>query len=189
MRLEATPAGLAVAGWATWPAAALDAVLGFCRTAARVAVDAPGGPSRGAHLLDGAVAAKFRPGRCSEIPRPGVPAVPWVTPLTEEASPGWMRRGFAVWDGLRSIGVDTVETFPAAVFHGMNGRRWPPAKTTPAGRERRLTLLRRRLVLPAVAAVWGHDLIDATAAALVAASGRPQPHCCPVPDGSSLWLV
>lgn len=189
MRLEATLAGPAVAAWGAWPAGMLEEVLGICRAAARVAVDAPGGPSRGVHLLDGAVAAKFRSGRCSEIPVPGVPAVPWVTPLTGDSCPGWMLTGFDVWDGLRAIGVEAVETFPAAVFHRLNGGRWPPPKTTPAGRARRLTLLQSRLVLPDSASGWGHDLFDATAAALVAACGRPQPHSCPDPDGSALWLV
>jgi predicted nuclease with RNAse H fold len=189
VRLEATPSGPAVSAWGTWPAEGIEALVGFCRPATRVAVDAPAGPSRGAHLLDSAVAAKFRPGRCSEIPVPGVPAVPWVTPLTGASCPGWMLTGFDVWDGLRSIGVEAVETFPAAVFHLLNGGRWPPPKTTPAGRERRLALLQSRLVLPGAASGWGHDLIDATAAALVAACGRPQPHSCPDPDGSALWLV
>src|SRR5579885_3202625 len=56
-------------------------LVDFCRGAARVGVDAPGGLSVGAHRDDPAVAPKFRVGRCSEIPVPGVPAVPWVTPM------------------------------------------------------------------------------------------------------------
>lgn len=165
-------------------------LAGYCQDAVRVAVDAPGGLSAGAHLGDASVAPKFRSGRCSEIPVRGVPAVPWVTPPSLDQAPGWMRTGFEVWATLSSAGLETVETFPAALFHRLNGRRWPPAKTTVAGRAARLELLSRAVSFPAgVASGWTHDRLDAVACALVAAVGRPAGHDCDRPDGSVMWLA
>ena len=169
-------------------------LLRFCagtrdgRSPGRVAVDAPGGPSCGAHAGDLSVAPKFRSGRCSEIPSPGVPPVSWVTPSDGAEAAGWMVTGFEVWRLLRSAGADVVETFPAAVFHRLNGGRWPPRKSTADGRRARVELLRGYLELPPGADGWPHDLLDAAAAALVAAVGEPVPHRCEHPDGSRLWL-
>lgn len=160
----------------------------LCAGVKRVAVDAPGGPSQGSHSTDTAVAAKFRSGRCSEIPVRGVPAVPWVTPSKRSAAPAWMLTGFEVWEVLEGAGVEVVETFPAAGFHRLNGGRWPPPKGGPAGRSTRATLLRARMDLPDGADGWGHDYLDAAMAALVAATGCPLPHSCARPDGSSMWL-
>lgn len=160
----------------------------FCDGAGRVAVDAPGEPSRGAHREDMAVAAKFRGGRCSEIPVPGTPAVSWVTPPAGNPVPGWMLTGFEVWHRLRGAGLQAVETYPAAAYHRLNGGRWPPRKSTGPGRAARLALLRPYLHLPPEAAGWSHDTLDAAVAALVAATGAPLPHRCPEPDGSRMWL-
>lgn len=160
----------------------------FCETAARVAIDAPSGPSAGAHLADRSVAPKFRAGRCSEIPVPGVPPVSWITPMLGRPVPGWMASGFEVWAALRSAGHEPVETFPAGCYHRLNGGRWPPRKTLPAGLARRVELLTAAgLDLPPLE--WTHDDLDAAAAALVAARGRPLPHRCPAPDGSVMWLL
>jgi predicted nuclease with RNAse H fold len=162
----------------------------FCRAAVSVAVDAPGGLSSGAHLGDLSLAPKFRTGRCSEVPMSGWPAVSWVTPQALEDAPGWMRTGFDIWRALEGTGVEVVETFPAACFHRLNGRRWPPRKSTPAGRAARLALLAERVELPPEAATdWSHDDIDAAACALVAAAGRPLAHDCAAPDGSVMWVV
>jgi predicted nuclease with RNAse H fold len=167
----------------------LQSLAGFCAGAARVAVDAPGGPSVGAHAADGTVAPKFRVGRCSEVPVPGVPAVPWVTPGSVQEAPAWMQTGFAVWSALKAARLEVVETFPAAGFYLLNGRRWPPRKSTPAGRTARLELLGRLVDLPEDAAAWGHDQIDAAMCALTAAYGRPSGHLCDRPDGSVMWLL
>jgi predicted nuclease with RNAse H fold len=169
-------------------------VASFVGPARRVAIDAPGGLSAGAHLGDSSVAPKFRSGRCSEIPVAGVPAVPWVTPASVPEAPGWMLTGFAVWAALPALGpgpggVEVVETFPAACFHRLNGGSWPPRKTAPAGRSARLALLSMKVELPAECSTWGHDQIDAVACALVAAIGRPAAHECPWPDGSVMWVV
>lgn len=165
-----------------------DGLVRFCAGVARVAVDAPGGPSTGAHTGDASVAPKFRSGRCSEIPHPGVPPVSWVTPASGAPTAAWMVAGFVVWRFLRDAVAEVVETFPAAAFHRLNGGRWPPRKSTAEGRRARLDLLRHHLDLPGDAGGWGHDHIDAAAAALVAAVGSPVEHRCPHPDGSSLWL-
>lgn len=163
-------------------------LLRFCAGARRVAVDAPGEPSRGAHDHDDGVAPKFRTGRCSEIPVAGIPAVSWVTPVQGGPTPDWMVTGFEVWRLLRAAGVEVVETYPAAAYHRLNGGRWPPRKSSRPGRAARLELLRSRMELPQGAGEWSHDTLDAAVAALVAAIGEPLPHTCPNPDGSSLWL-
>lgn len=183
----------------------LEGLTGFCSVALRVGVDAPGGLSSGAHLGDTSVAPKFRSGRCSEIPVAGVPAVPWVTPSSFSQAPGWMRTGFGAWAALQAEGLSVVEAFPAAVFHRMNGGRWPAPKTTVAGRAERLRLLSSIVALPGALAGaatglapgsapgsapgWTHDRIDALACAVVAACGRPAPHSCPTPDGSVMWVL
>lgn len=161
----------------------------FCSGARRVGVDAPGGLSAGAHLGDLSVAPKFRAGRCSEVPVPGVPAVPWVTPASLAEAPGWMRTGFSVWESLSALGVEAVETFPAAFFHRLHGGRWPPPKTSAVGREIRLSLLASVVGLPPDASRWGHDDIDAVACAVVAARGVPATHKCDRPDGSVMWML
>jgi predicted nuclease with RNAse H fold len=168
-----------------------SAVAEWCGAAVRVAVDAPGGLSAGAHLDDFSVAPKFRTGRCSEVPIPGWPPVPWVTPGSGSAAavPGWMASGFELWDGLCGYGTNAVETFPAGAFYRLNGRRWPPPKSSSAGRGCRLALLSGRVDLPPAAAGWGHDQIDAVGAAVVAALGHPAPHHCPRPDGSVMWVL
>ena len=161
----------------------------FCRPAQRVGVDAPGGLSAGAHLEDLSVAPKFRTGRCSEIPLPGVPPVPWVTPSAETDAPGWMLTGFDVWAALVSCRLDVVEVFPAAVFHQLNGGRWPPKKSTPAGCAARLSLLSKLVWLPPSSSEWTHDQLDAVACAVVGALGRPADHACGRPDGSVMWII
>jgi predicted nuclease with RNAse H fold len=166
-----------------------ESVTGRCTGAARVAVDAPGGLSLGAHAGDVSVAPKFRGGRCSEVPVPGVPAVPWVTPGRLAEAPGWMQTGFAVWSALQAAGLEVVEAFPAAGFHRLNGRRWPARKSTPTGRAERLALLGRMVALPASASGWRHDDIDAVMCAVTAAYGGPSAHSCDRPDGSVMWLL
>ena len=186
VRLEEEAGRLAVTGCYTGGVS--PGLIRFCAGAVRVAVDAPGGLSRGAHTADDAVAAKFRTGRCSEIPVPGVPPVPWVTPRERADAPAWMLTGFEVWRLLGEVGAEVVETFPAAAFHRLNGGRWPSPKTTAAGRGDRVRLLAGRVELPGDARRWPHHLLDAAVAALAAATGEPLPHRCPDPDGSRMWL-
>ena len=135
------------------------------------------------------MAPKFRSGRCSEVPVPGVPPVPWVTPALRSEAPGWMLTGFDVWSALGESGCEVVEAFPAAVFHRINGGRWPARKSTPAGMAARLSLLSPIVSLPPSARAWTHDQVDAVACAVVAALGRPAPHRCDRPDGSVMWVL
>lgn len=177
------------------PAGEPGAATDRCAGATRVGVDAPGEPSRGVHRHDrtGRLSAKFRPARCGEIAagqRFGV-WVPWVTPVAGEPAPGWMSVGFALWSALRRGGAEVLETYPAGSVWLASGRRWPPAKTTVAGRGRRLALLAARADLPPGATAWDHDTIDAAVAGLVALAHDPAgraAHDHPGCDGSSLWM-
>ena len=142
-------------------AVAVDA----CADARAVAVDAPSAPATG-RVHDGARSPKFARARCNEIAAGeelGV-WVPWVTPELAEC-PGWMRTGFALWDALRAAGHAPVEVYPAGSFWLLNGRRWPPKKSSPEGRLARLALLE-----PFVGTLHltSHDHIDAVLAAVVA---------------------
>jgi hypothetical protein len=159
----------------------------WCGDGAVVAVDAPAGPSEGHHVDDATLGNKFRPARCAEVAlgRAGY-WVSWVT------GPGpfkpWMEVGFAVYAALDDL--SPVEVFPFAVFAELLGRR-PPRKDRPAGRRARLDALATRLDLPATAALWGHDGIDAAGACVVAAdlaAGRARRVACADHGGSAMWL-
>jgi hypothetical protein len=122
--------------------------------------------------------------RCNEIAsgeQLGV-WVPWVT-QTLDACPAWMHNGFAVWQALRDAGHDPIEVYPAGCFWLMNGRRWPPRKTTPEGRAARAAML-------GVPTELTHDAIDAVMAATVARGpSRAVGHADPPCDGSQLWVL
>jgi predicted nuclease with RNAse H fold len=143
----------------------IDSVVEWCAGVTAVAVDAPSEPATG-RVHDGDHSPKFAIARCNEIAageQLGV-WVPWVTPTLDEA-PAWMRTGFAVWAALRRAGHEPVEVYPAGSFWLLNGRRWPPRKSSPAGRAARLALL-ARYVGPL--GLTSHDHIDAVMAAVVA---------------------
>jgi predicted nuclease with RNAse H fold len=156
-----------------------------------VAIDAPGGPSEGRHHHDERVVGKFRRGRCSEVGlRLAGHAVAWVAPGPGERVPGWMAVGFRVWSAVEAAGAEPLEVYPHAVFAELTGRR-PPPKRTEAGRTCRLEVLRRDLDLPDGAEHWGHDPLDAAAAALVAAQhsdGRARPAGCGHRGAVPMWL-
>jgi hypothetical protein len=183
-------AGAAVNEWQAFSASDLSGVVAFCRGSHGVAVDAPSGLSAGSHRDDLSIAPKFRTGRCSEVA--ARPAVPWMAPMAGQPVPGWMAVGFELWAALRDDGHDPLEVFPAGCFHRLNQGRWPARKTTPEGRRARLAMLGGYLALPPAAPGWGHDIIDAAVAGLVAYQGRegghPAPHRCPRPDGSQMWF-
>jgi predicted nuclease with RNAse H fold len=152
--------------------------------ATAIAIDAPSDPATG-RVHAGAHSKKFAVARCNEIAageQLGI-WVPWVTPVLADA-PGWMRTGFAVWAALRAAGHEPVEVYPAGCFWLLNGRRWPPKKSTPQGRAARRALLGLDAVLPT------HDHIDAAMAAVVARGpyrlvGHDEPGC----DGSRLAVL
>ena len=166
---------------------AIDEVMARCRGADAIAVDAPSDPATG-RVHDGVRSAKFAVARCNEIAAGeelGI-WVPWVTPTLDDA-PRWMRVGFEVWDALRADGHEPVEVYPAGCFWLLNGRRWPPRKTTPEGRAARLALLEPfvgRLDLRS------HDHIDAVMAAVVARGPhRIVRHTGPGCDTSTLAVL
>jgi predicted nuclease with RNAse H fold len=165
----------------------VDDVVASCAGVDAIAIDAPSEPATG-RVHAGRHSPKFAVARCNEIAageQLGV-WVPWVTPTVDDA-PAWMRTGFAVWDALRAAGHSPVEVYPAGCFWLLNGRRWPPKKSSPDGRAARLALLE-----PFVGALdlTSHDHIDAVMAAVVARGphrlvGHAEPGC----DGSTLAVL
>lgn len=156
----------------------------------RVAVDAPSALSPGAHLDDVSLAPKFRAARCGEIAlgRDVGVWVPWVSPPVGAPDvAAWIRVGLELFSELAAAGVEAVETYPHAVFRALAGGERVPAKSSPAGLARRVELLREAGVVDPTLPLWGHDGLDAGAAALVAASADPQVLTCGH-DGSSIWL-
>lgn len=156
----------------------------------RVAVDAPSGLSSGAHLADASLAPKFRAARCGEIAlgrELGV-WVPWVSPPMDalDVAP-WITVGLALFAGLAAAGVEAVETYPHAVFRGLAGGQRVPAKSTAAGLARRAQLLAGAGVAEPTLPLWGHDGLDACAAAVVAADPAARAVTCGH-DGSSISL-
>jgi predicted nuclease with RNAse H fold len=172
-----------------------EALLGVCAGGV-VAIDAPDRPSTSLHVDDAAVGRKFRSGRCAEVAlgREFRYWVPWVTPPPDGPVAGWMAAGFRAWELLRTHGSEPIEVYPHAIFRALAGGRNLPKKTTAAGRRERWRILERELTLPPFPAAWGHDALDALAAALVAGqhhAGRARGVRCTAEghrDGSSIWL-
>jgi predicted nuclease with RNAse H fold len=172
-----------------------DALAGLdLDRAAAIAIDAPGEPSRGCHVADTTLSPKFRTARCGEIAL-GQEAgiwVPWTTPCEVEDAAPWMRVGFATWAECRRRGHEPIEVYPAGAFRVLAGGTIPP-KTKPAGVAARRALLARVVTPPAGFAMWSHDGIDATVAAVTAAAhargtatghGHDGPGC----EGTAVWL-
>ena len=168
----------------------VDWVRSLPRDVVRVAVDAPSALSTGAHAEDTTLAPKFRAARCGEVAL-GVERgvwVPWVSPPAGAADvAGWITVGLAVFAALAAAGVPAVETFPHAVFRALAGGARVPAKSTPAGLARRVELLRGAGIDDVSLPVWGHDGLDAAAAALVAADPSADAVTCGH-DDSAIWL-
>lgn len=159
------------------------------RDVRRVAIDAPSALSSSAHADDAALAPKFRAARCGEIAlgREAGVWVPWVSPPVDAVDvAGWITVGLALFAALSAAGHDPVETYPHAVFRSLAGGR-VAAKSTAAGRAERVGLLRRAGIGEVTLPLWGHDGLDALAAALVAADPGARPFGCGH-DGSSIWL-
>ena len=155
----------------------------------RVAVDAPSALSTAPHADDLGLAPKFRAARCGEVAlgRERGVWVPWVSPPVDAPDvAGWIGVGLAVFGALVDAGIDVVETYPHAAFRALAGRR-VPAKSTAEGLARRVDLLRAAGLDEATLPMWGHDGLDAAAAALVAASPASVGVTCGH-DGSSIWL-
>ena len=173
---------------------ALDELDGIADGASAIAIDAPGGPSRGVHASDASLAPKFRTARCGEIAlgRTARIWVPWPTPVAAVDAPAWMQVGFATWAACRRRGPEPLEVYPAGAFRILAGGRVAP-KSTPAGLEARRTLLARAVTPPPGFAMCSHDGLDAMVAALTAADqargvatghGHTDPGC----DTAAVWL-
>jgi hypothetical protein len=143
---------------------------------------------------DATLAPKFRTARCGEIALGQAAGiwVPWPTPEREGDAPPWMRVGFATWDACRRHGPEPVEVYPAGAFRVLATGPLPP-KTRPAGLAARRDLLAREIDAPTGFAMWSHDGVDATVAALTAAHrargvaiahGHTDPDCDPI----AVWL-
>jgi predicted nuclease with RNAse H fold len=162
----------------------IDDVVAACAGASRIAIDAPSDPATG-RVHAGEHSPKFAVARCNEIAageQLGV-WVPWVTPVLA-ACPQWMWTGFDVWRALRDAGHEPIEVYPAGCFWLLNGRRWPPKKSTPEGRAA------RRALLPVHIDTDSHDHIDAVMAAVVARGPSIAiTHTDPACDGSTLHVL
>lgn len=168
-----------VVGWA----ASLGAVE-------RVAIDAPSALSPLAHAADLTLAPKFRDARCGEIAlgrEVGV-WVPWVSPAAGagDIAP-WIRVGLSLFAAFADVGVEAVETFPHAVFRTLNGGARVAAKSKPEGLAERAALLRAAGIDEPTLPLWGHDGLDAAAAALVAVDPEARAVTCGH-DGSAIWI-
>jgi predicted nuclease with RNAse H fold len=152
--------------------------------ATRVAIDAPDRPSTLPHLADATLPPKFQTARCAEIAlRAAGFAVPWTTPPTESKIPPWMQYGFRLWSQFREDGHEPLEVYPYAIFRLLADVKLPK-KSRWSGRWARIEALRRAGVDEASLPMWGHDGLDAAAAALVAllaASGNAPPRPMPAP--------
>ncbi len=167
----------------------LAAVVDWTYGAAAVAVDAPDLWSTAPHADDEALPPKFRSARCAEIGLGRLAGiwVPWTTPV-ERAPSTWIDAGVKLWAALRAAAHEPLEVYPHAIFRVLNGGRRPAKKQTVAGRHERRRLLRKAGV--ATRPDCTHDVLDATAAALVAlhyAGGVARAVTCGH-DGSAIWL-
>jgi predicted nuclease with RNAse H fold len=172
----------------------LDELVAWAGDGAVAAVDAPDGPSRGAHSADATVAPKFRRGRCGEVAlgrRRGY-WVPWVTPA--HPAPGsWIDVGIRVHAALP---MTTIEVFPNAGFRVLAGGASLPKKTSVQGVRARARLLRDAGLRALGLEAWSHDGLDAALAALVAlhcaTGGAVRVGCAEDEpcgqDGSAIWL-
>jgi hypothetical protein len=187
---------------------ALDELVALCRDARAVGIDAPERQTTGCNL------AAARMGRCAEVALAasahGLPArisggpVSMLTPALGTPFPtrlGWMRSGFSLWAELarRCPDATLVETYPSGSFKRMALAARPAVRLLPrssaAGVAERLALLDDRVLLPAHAALWALDGVDAVAAALAAyemsagCGAALAEHTHPGHDGSRIVLV
>jgi len=193
--VEGPAHGLAVVDTAVVLPDEVATLTEVCAGAAAIAIDAPSDPSIATHAGDESLSPKFRVARCGEIALGQQHRcwVPWVTPRADADTPGWMQVGYRAWSGLRDAGHGPIEVYPSGAFTALAGARLPK-KSTPAGLRARIDLLGRFAEFPTSAADWGHDTIDATVAALIAAwRATDGPvvaarHDHVGEDGSAIWI-
>lgn len=170
----------------------MSELIDFCRGADHIAIDAPSDLCTNHHAEDESLKPKFQNARCGEIAlgQEFKIWVPWTTPTSIDQCQRWMVVGFDVWNALRDAGHEPLETYPHGAFTILQGTR-PPKKSTVEGLRRRVELLAIRIELPESTALWGHDGLDAAAAALVAADHDPTmraAHDHADCDESAIWL-
>lgn len=154
-----------------------------------IAIDGPAGPSAAPFADDRSVSAKFRRARGCEVVL-GRDYGIWVSFATgTEPLTGWMAVAEALHTTASCAGHVALEVYPHAVYRLLHGTR-PPKKTTAEGIATRVSLLHAAGVSHEDLAMWSHDALDATAAALVAlhySRGVAQRAYCP-DDDTSIWL-
>lgn len=155
-----------------------------------IAVDAPADPSGAPHADGSAPNPKFATARCAEIEL-GLARgiwVPWTTPHEPPYRP-WMRTGFEIYRALETSGAQVVETYPHGVFRTMAGG-FLASKLTALGLAQRIELLAATGIEVPHLHMWGHDGIDALAAAhlaLAVSTGTATAITCGH-DDSAIWL-
>lgn len=157
--------------------------------ATSVAIDGPAGPSSAPFAADPSVSTKFRNARGCEVVLGREYGI-WVSFATgAEPLTGWMQVAASIHDLARSRGHVPLEVYPHAVFRLLlNGR--PPKKTTAAGIDARVRVLRDQGLTEATLPLWSHDALDAAGAAIVARDHRrgiARRAYCPA-DDTSVWL-
>lgn len=167
------------------------AVVAWAEGAAAIAIDSPDRWSTAPHATDATLAPKFRSARCAEIglARGRGIWVPWTTPVMPEHRT-WISAGIDLFAALRASGHEPIEVYPHGVFCVLNHGHRPPGKRTADGIDARVLLLRAAGVSASWPAMATHDVVDATAAAVVAlqhAGGLAEPATCGH-DGSAIWL-
>lgn len=167
----------------------LDTLRGWAAPVGVVAIDAPSEHSTEPHRDERSLSRKFRTARCCEIAlgRERGIWVPWVTPAGPPYR-SWMETGFALYRTLTGA-AQLLETYPQAVFRTLASGT-VPRKSMSAGLVARVALLHAAGVRDLGLPMWGHDGLDAAAAALVAlhrAEGRAEPATCGH-DDSAIWL-
>lgn len=169
--------------------AAIDDLLAALPPATSVAIDGPAGPSSAPFAADPSVSTKFRNARGCEVVLGREYGI-WVSFATgTEPLTGWMQVAASIHDLARRRGHVPLEVYPHAVFRLLvNGR--PPKKTTAAGIEARVRMLRDQGLTEATLPLWSHDALDAAGAAVVARDHRrgiARRAYCPT-DDTSVWL-
>jgi hypothetical protein len=104
-----------------------------------------------------------------------------------------MQVGFTAWDVCRRHGPEPLEVYPSGCFRALNHDALPPPKSRPVGLAARRSMLARLVDEPVGFAMWSHDGLDATVAAVTAAhaaEGRATEwgHTGAGCDGTAIWL-
>lgn len=169
----------------------LDDLVDWASASSTVAIDAPSDVSTAPHTDDETLGLKFRTGRCAEIAlgRDFGHWVPWVTP-TAAPDVGWMATGFALYQRLRTAGIEPIEVFPYAAYRELVRPERLPAKQSVAGLRARVSALHRLGAQEPELTMWSHDGLDAFVGAVVArdhARGDARSATCGH-DTSAIWL-